>query len=219
MAALLLVGSAVLGLASGLVVDLVARRVPRLRSRDRRVRPAWVMAATSALFVLVAARFGASPALPAFWFFAASLVALSIIDLEHRVVPNALVYPSALGAGLLLGVAALGTGSGRAAIDAMVGAAVGFGVLLGIHLVKPAGMGFGDVRLGGLIGLNVGFLGLKEVVVALFLAFLLVALVGGALVALGRAGRHAQIPFVPFLAAAALLAVGWGSGLVTLLLG
>lgn len=177
------------------------------------------MVATSALFVLVAARFGASPDLPAFWLFAASLVALSIIDLEHRVVPNALVYPSALGAVALLGAAAIGIGSGRAAADALLGAAVGFGVLLGIHLIKPAGMGFGDVRLGGLIGLNVGFLGLREVVAALFVAFLLVALVGGVLVAIGRAGRHAQIPFVPFLAAGALLTVVWSSGLVRLLLG
>lgn len=217
MVALALVGSGLLGLAVGWVVDLVARRVPGLTSRDR--RPTSVMVATSALFVLVAARFGASPALPAFWFFAASLVALSAIDLEHRVVPNALIYPSALGAALLLGVAAAASGSGRAALDAGLGAAVGFSVLVVIHLVKPTGMGFGDVRLGGLIGLNVGFLGLREVLVALFMAFLLVALVGAALVALGRAGRHAQVPFVPFLAAGALLTVAWGSGLVGLLLG
>jgi leader peptidase (prepilin peptidase)/N-methyltransferase len=92
-------------------------------------------------------------------------------------------------------------------------------VLLVIHLAKPAGMGFGDVRLGGLVGLNVGFLGIRAVVVALLVAFLLVALTGGAFVALGRAGRHAQVPFAPFLAAGALLTVGWTAVLVGLLLG
>jgi leader peptidase (prepilin peptidase)/N-methyltransferase len=177
------------------------------------------MLVTGVLFVGMAARFGAAPELPAFWLFSASLVALSIIDLEQRVVPSAILYPSALAGVALLTTAALVSGSTRAAFDALVGAAVGFGVLLVIHLAKPAGMGFGDVRLGGLIGLNVGFLGIRAVVVALFVAFLLVALAGGALVALRRASRHAQVPFVPFLAAGALLTVGWSADLVHLLMG
>jgi leader peptidase (prepilin peptidase)/N-methyltransferase len=177
------------------------------------------MLLTGVLFVGMAARFGAAPELPAFWLFSATLVALSIIDLEQRVVPNAVLYPSALAGVALLGAAALASGSTRAALDALVGAAVGFGALLAIHLAKPAGMGFGDVRFGGLIGLNVGFLGIRAVVVALFVAFLLVALAGGALVAVGRAGRRAHVPFVPFLAAGALLTVGWSAVLVRLLMG
>ena len=250
MAALLLLGSGVLGLAVGWMVDLVARRVPRLTPDQR---PAWAfirasawrqvaadtssavarpglagrlparvlftMLLTGVLFVGMAARFGAAPELPAFWLFSGSLVALSIIDLEQRVVPNAVLYPSALAGVALLGAAALASGSTRAALDALVGAATGFGALLVIHLAKPTGMGFGDVRLGGLIGLNVGFLGIRGVVVALFVAFLLVALAGGALVAVGRASRRAHVPFVPFLAAGALLTVGWGAVLVRLLMG
>lgn len=228
MAVLLLLGSGALGLAVGRVTDLVARQTPRTRPWHRSFErpragtdasPLLIALATGVLFVAVTARFGAAAELPAFWLFTGSLVALSIIDIERRVVPTAVVYPAAFGVLVLLGVAASAEGSSRAALDALVGAGMGFGVLLAIHLVKPTGMGFGDVRLGGLIGLCLGFLGLRQVVVGLFLAFFLVAVAGGALIVLRRASRHAQIPFVPFLAAGALVTLMWGGPLARFLLG
>jgi leader peptidase (prepilin peptidase)/N-methyltransferase len=252
-AALLVLGSGVLGLAAGWAVDLAARRVPRRGplepaagaqtacargagdlSQRRRLPPGVAplrrlatMVGVAGWFVGAALRFGASAELPAFWVLAASLVALSIIDIEHRVVPRRIVYP-VTGAGLvLLGIAAAAQGSLRAELDALLGAAIGFGALLAVHLAKPSGMGFGDVRLGGVIGLYLGFIGVGAVVVALFVSFLLVALAGGALVGLGRAGGqaslqaslHASVPFVPFLAAGALVTMQWSHSVVGLLLG
>ena len=80
-------------------------------------------------------------------------------------------------------------------------------------------MGYGDVRLSALIGLCLGWLGLRHVAVGLFLGFLIGAVVGLALIATGSSTRKTRIPFGPFLALGAVIAVLWGQGLVDLWLG
>jgi leader peptidase (prepilin peptidase)/N-methyltransferase len=77
-------------------------------------------------------------------------------------------------------------------------------------------MGFGDVRLAGLIGLHLGWLGLLEVPTGLFLGFGLGAVFGLGWLAYQRAALRTHIPFGPFLAAGAVLTVLWGQPLVAL---
>ena len=175
-----------------------------------------VEALTAVLWTAAAVRIGPHWELADFCVFFAVLVAISGIDLDHQIVPSRIVYPAAGASIVLLGLASVLEHRERAAVDAVAGGLVGFGLLFLIHVIQPQGMGFGDVRLAGLIGLNVGWLGLARVGVALLAGFLLGALVGVALMAAGRAGRRTRIPFGPFLAAGAVLAVLWGGPLVNL---
>ena len=167
--------------------------------------------ATGGLFVAAGLRFGADWALPAFLVFFASLLAVSLIDLEHYIIPNRIVYPTLFAGVALLFLAAVAGNDWKAFERAGMGAALFWGLLLVIHLVSPRGMGFGDVRLAAVLGLFLGWLGLRYVAVGFFLGFLLGAVSGVALLVLRRRGRKDHIPFGPFLAAGAVIAVLAGS--------
>ena len=91
----------------------------------------------------------------------------------------------------------------------MACAAVELSVLFAIAVISPRSMGFGDVRLGPLIALGLGWLGVRYAVVGFLLANLLGAVVGLALIATHRATRHTAVPYGVFLAAGAVLALGW----------
>jgi leader peptidase (prepilin peptidase)/N-methyltransferase len=171
------------------------------------VRYPLVEVATGALFVAAALRFGADWVLPAYLLFFAVLLAVSAIDLEHYIVPNRIVYPTLLAAVPLLAVAALLDGSWGSLATALLGAlGAGTGLLV-IHLVSPRGMGFGDVRLAVVLGLFLGWIDLAHVALGMFLGFLLGALGGVALIALRVKKRRDHVPFAPFLALGALVAV------------
>jgi leader peptidase (prepilin peptidase)/N-methyltransferase len=101
----------------------------------------------------------------------------------------------------------------------LLGAALAWLALLIIHLISPSGMGFGDVRLSFLLGLFLGWLSYSHVISGLFLGFLLGALVGLVLVALRLRSRTDHVPFGPFLAAGAALAVLVGNPLIRVWLG
>ncbi len=76
-----------------------------------------------------------------------------------------------------------------------------------VAFVQPKAMGFGDVKLAGVLGLVLGYLSWSALVIGAFLGFLLGALVGVAVIAAGRASRKSAIPFGPFMIAGALLAL------------
>lgn len=166
-----------------------------------------VEAGTAVLFVAVTARLGASPELPAYLYLAAIAVALALIDLDQHRLPNAIVLPSYLIGAALLVPAAAASGDWPAAGRGLLAMALlwlGFRALMLIH---PAGMGYGDVKLAGLLGLFLGWLGWGQVWVGAFAGFLLGALAGAVLLATRRATRRTAIPFGPAMLAGALLAV------------
>ncbi len=166
-----------------------------------------VEALTGLLFAGVTAKVGLEWELPAFLVVVAGLIALSFIDLDTYLLPKRVVYP-VLGAGaVLFGTAALLGGDGRGAAEAAAGGAIAFTILLVIHLSSPRGMGFGDVRLAAVIGMMLGWIELPAVGVGLFLAFLLASVVGVGLMVARRRGRKDRVPFGPFLAAGAVLAI------------
>lgn len=162
---------------------------------------------TGALFAAAGARFADEAVLPAYLVFFAALLAVSAIDLEHFIVPKRIVYPALAASAPALVVAAAVGEEWDALRDAAVGGVLAWGVLFVIHLVSPQGMGFGDVRLAGLIGVHLGWLGLGHVLLGLFLAFLSAAAAGLGLVAAGRRTRKDKVPFGPFLALGAVAAV------------
>ena len=171
---------------------------------------------TGVLFALTAVRLGFDPALPAFLVLMAALIAISAIDLEHFIVPNRIVYPTLFVSAPLLVVAAVIDGDGKSLREAALGGVLAFALFLLIHLVSPGGMGFGDVRLAGLLGVFLGWLTLPHVLLGLFLGFLLASVVGVGLIVASRRSRKDAIPFGPFLALGAVLAVLVGSPLLRL---
>jgi len=163
--------------------------------------------ATAALFVAMVMRFGLHPVLPAYLYLAAVGLALSLIDLDVRRLPNALTLPSyVVGIGLL-GLASLARPGSGSFVRALIGMAVLYGFYLLLVFIKPGAMGWGDVKLAGVLGLYLGFLGWGTLVVGAFAAFLLGGVAGITLIVTSRAGRKARIPFGPFMIAGALLAV------------
>ncbi len=209
------------GLVAGLGVEIVVDRVPKRELLStwspqdlRATRAAAVAGLTVALFVGLALRYHDSWALPAFLAVAAGLVALSIIDLEHFLLPNRIVYPLALATVVLLTLAALGDGDWGALGRAVLGGVAGMVTLGVLHLASPRSMGFGDVKLAFVLGLALGWLGWGELVLGLFCGFLAGALVGVVLIALRRRGRKDHLPFGPFLAFGTIVGLLWGDVLL-----
>ncbi len=145
------------------------------------------------------------------------VVALSIVDLRTRLLPARVVVPTTVVmVGLALAHAGL-TGGWDDLRRGLLAMALSWAFLAVLWFVHPAGLGYGDVRLGALLGLVLGHLGWPQLVVGLYSGFLLLA-VPGALVALLRRDRSflkAQLPFGPFLAAGALVGVVAGEWLLS----
>jgi len=173
----------------------------------------------AALFAATAAHFGLSFPLPAYLVLAASLLALSVIDLEHRLLPNKIIFPTGYALAVLLLLAALAEGEPRRIAWAAIGAAGAFGMFFALHFIAPGGMAYGDVRLSFLLGMAVGWLGLGLVPLFLFVAFLTSAVTGVVYAALTGQGLKASIPFGPFLALGAEMAIFVGRPLVDAYLG
>jgi leader peptidase (prepilin peptidase) / N-methyltransferase len=165
---------------------------------------------TAVVYGALGWRFGAQPALAAYAVFAAGLIAISSVDLEHMRIPNRIVYPTLVGTAVLLVVASAVDDRWGSLARAAIAGVAGFAAFFAVHVVVPRGMGFGDVRLAGVVGMATGWLGLGHAFVAFTAAFLLGAFVGlGVMIATGG-GRKTKVPFGPFLAVGALVAVLWG---------
>lgn len=133
----------------------------------------------------------------------ALMPAISVIDIQHRIIPNKLVYPSLVAFPAYLSLAKL-LGADLDLI-AMVGGFLLYGGLLFVVALVSGGMGMGDVKLAALLGIVFGALGLKYVGVAAGAAVVLGGLGGLLALAMGK-GRKAAIPFGPYLAAGAVVA-------------
>lgn len=169
-----------------------------------------VEAVTGIAFALVAARLlGLNQpwAVAAYLYFAAAGIALTMIDLDHKRLPNAIVLPSYPILAALLAIAAAGQHDWSALGRAGLGAAALFAFYYAAAIAYPAGMGFGDVKLAGIIGGVLAYLSWSTWIVGAFGGFLLGAVGGVAVMAVGRGGRKTAIPFGPFMILAALLAL------------
>lgn len=176
--------------------------------------PAGTFVLTGLLFAATAQRFGADPALPAFLYLAAVGVTLSLVDLRSHRLPNALTLPSYPIAAALLGVAAVaGSGSGSLG-RALLGGAARYLLLLTLRLATPRGVGFGDVKLAGMLGMYGGWLGWGAWTLSLLTASLCAGAVGVVLLASGRAGLRSPVAMGPYLIAGALTAALVGQQLV-----
>lgn len=166
-----------------------------------------VEAGTSLLFIAVTARFGLTLVLPAYLYLAAIGVALAAIDFDVRRLPNVIVLPSYLVAALLLTPAAAAHAAWWTAGRGLFAMAALLTFYFALASLYPGGMGVGDVKLAGLLGLYLGWLGWSWVWIGTFTGFLLGGLVGMALLVTGRADRKTAMPFGPYMLAGAMLAL------------
>jgi len=143
--------------------------------------------------------------------YASLLIVIAVIDFEHHLVPNRLVYP-----GLLLALAGAFVPVPPEPLSALAGGAIAFGTLFAIAALSPGGMGMGDVKLAAFVGLSLGF---PLAVPIVLLAFVSGGLVGGLLLMTKRARPGDAVPFGPFLALAGVLGLLLGDRLLISWLG
>ncbi len=170
--------------------------------------------ATGVVFALVGWRVGLDWALPGFLLFAWTLLVIAVIDAETRRIPNRLTYPLTPALLVLLMLAAVLNGEPLRGLQALLGGLAAFTALLALALMSPRGMGMGDVKLAAFIGVGLGYLGWGEVLLGVFGGFLLGGVVAMALLATRLRGRKDLLPFGPYLAVGALLAVVAGRPLI-----
>lgn len=185
-------------------VRLAARDADAVPSVGRTVVMTAVLAGLLAGAVALA---GLRPATLALAWAAGAAVVLGAVDLTSHRLPDRVTFPAyAVCAAALLADAAV-LGSWPALVRALLAAGAAFAVAAGAAAVSPAGLGFGDVKLLGLLGLVLGWAGWGVLLAGVFLGLLTGALASVALVAAGRAGWRTALPLGPPLMVGAVLAL------------
>jgi leader peptidase (prepilin peptidase)/N-methyltransferase len=152
-------------------------------------------------------------ALVAFLYLSAISLALALIDLDVCRLPNAIVLPAYGVGALLLGASSVLSGDYWSLARAAIGCAALGLIYLVLAVAVPGGMGFGDVKLAGVLGLFLGWLGWAPLIVGALLAFVLGGLFGIALIIIRRGGRKTAIPFGPWMLAGAWIGILVGTPL------
>ncbi len=180
--------------------------------------------ATGVLFALSAAKFGWSVETFVYAAFFWVLVVLTSIDVDHKLLPNRIVYPSFVLGWAGLTAAAIVEDDTARLLDAAVGAAIFGGLLFlvsfaGEIVYKKTAMGLGDVKLAFVLGTFLGYARLALVPMAMFMAFLSGAVIGVVVIKVAGGDRRTEVPFGPFLVLGTVLALFAGEPLVDAYLG
>lgn len=152
--------------------------------------------------------------LAAFLYLAAVTIALALIDLETHTLPNAIVLPSYAVGIVLLSLSGYLNSDYRAIIRAVIGGTVMWLLYLAMALMYPDGMGFGDVKFAGVLGLFLGYLGWDVLVTGAFAAFVLGGTFALVLILFKKTNLKSGIPFGPWMVAGAWLGVFFGPPIV-----
>lgn len=192
-------------------VPLLSFLVLRGRCRDCQAPIAWrypiVELGTALLFAVAYVRVGLQWELALALVFLSALMVITIIDLEHQLIPDRVTLPVIVAG--FLGSAATGRPAWlESLLGILVGGGIIYAIIQGSRLVFGVeGMGGGDITLAAMLG---AFLGWKLLLLSLFLAVLVGAAVALALLATGRKGGKDPIPFGPFLALGGAVSLFWG---------
>jgi len=179
----------------------------------------WVEVGSGFLFAFVYWHYGLSIEFAVTAFYGSLFVVLGVIDLEHKLILNKIVYPAAVVAliiSIFLPQSEIFFLPWPASLNGIFGGAIGFVFLLIPLLIYRGGMGWGDVKMAALIGLITGF---PLVLVALLMGVILGGLVAGILLLLKIKKRKEAIPFGPFLSLATIATLLWGSDILNWYLG
>ena len=223
------VAAAAVGAATGvLITPHVLRLVARVPDRERvsfslraaestmveslgRTQVRVLRVVLPAALAVAGLRFGLTATLPPFLVLFTMLVAVSAVDVVHYRIPNRILYPSLAISAALMAVTSVARGEPETLVNALIGAVLFYGFLLLPHLVYPAGMGYGDVKLGFVMGLHLGWIAPERLDVVSVVLWALIfgcalGVLGGVVVAIVRRRRDA-FPFGPALAVGCVLAV------------
>jgi leader peptidase (prepilin peptidase) / N-methyltransferase len=163
--------------------------------------------ATGVLFVAFGAHFGFHADLIAFLYLAAVGMALAVIDLDHQRLPDPLTLPSYPVGLALLGIAAVAGAGSHPFVRALIGMLALGGFYGIVWFIYPGGMGLGDVKLSGVLGLYLAWLGWGQLVVGAFAAFLVGAVVSVSVVLARGGDRKTKVPFGPFMLIGVLIGI------------
>jgi leader peptidase (prepilin peptidase)/N-methyltransferase len=205
-AAAVVLGAAALG-------PWLARASVRLAARNASARPSPVRVALTVLAfgALLAGALllaGVRPATVAFAWAGGAAVVLASVDLLVHRLPDRVTYPAYAVCALAFVVDAAVLDAWGPLLRALVAGAAAFAVAAAAAAISPAGLGFGDVKLLGLLGLVLGWAGWGVLLAGVFLGLVVGAAVSLSLLATRRAGWRTALPFGPPLLAGAVLALG-----------
>ena len=203
-----LLGAAGLGAVAGATIDLALYRA----SMELGGRPnSWrrylaLLLVTPMLYVALTIRFGLTLALPAYVYLGTVGLLLAMLDFEVRRLPDSIVLPSYVITLLILMPAGAASGDWGPAQRALGGLAAFITMFFALAVAYPHAVGFGDVKLGGLLGIHLAWLGWATLLIGVLGSFVLVGF-GGVMLGSSRRGAAASIPFAPCLVMASVLAL------------
>jgi leader peptidase (prepilin peptidase)/N-methyltransferase len=174
---------------------------------------------TGLVWVAIVWRIGIHPELPGYLVFGTALVILSFIDIEHHRLPNKVLGPASIIAAVLF-VGAAGIGGGWRSLEHAALGAVFYGLpMLILGLAAPSAMGGGDVKFAPYLGFHLGWLGLRVVLAGGLLGLIAGGLGGAAALLVGGKGMKDPIPFGPFMAVGAFIAILVGPSILHVYVG
>jgi leader peptidase (prepilin peptidase)/N-methyltransferase len=204
-----LAAAAVLGAGLGPWLPSLARRVCKSRPRLGAWPRILATAALVTLLAVVAIRIGPHPNALGYAALAVAGVALSVVDLVERRLPDVLVWPTAGAVVVLLVAGSLLEGRPIGAVGTVAGAIGLFVVYLVLALIAPGGIGMGDVKLAVACGAALGCLGVRSWLLGLAAGFLLNGLAAVVALALGRTTLRGSVPFGPSMIAGVFVAIAF----------
>ena len=171
---------------------------------------------TGVFFGIVAWKFHASaiPLLVAFLYLASVSMLLALIDIDTHTLPNQIVLPSYIVGIIMLGLTDFVSSTHGAIIRGLVGMMAMGLFYFGMSLAYPGGMGMGDVKFAGVLGLFLGYLGWSALLVGAFSAFVLGGIFAIGLMIFRKAGRKSGIPFGPWMLIGAWVGVFFSTVIV-----
>jgi leader peptidase (prepilin peptidase)/N-methyltransferase len=200
-------GIAASGFVVGLAVNTAVHRTPRRERTGLSGRYFFIELTTALLFAALTLRFGITAELPAYLYLVTVGVALALIDFDLRHLPDSVILPSYVVTVVLLLPAGAASGDWQGAVRALSGMTALLTLYFALAMAYPNGLGFGDVKLAGLIGLYLGWLSWNALFVTAFGSLLIATAGGTAAVITKRATRHAAVRIGPCLVSAAVLAL------------
>ena len=171
--------------------------------------------ASGLLFAAAAWRFGFSAKAFVYAAFFWTMLVLTVIDLDFKLLPDKFTYPLFIAGWVGLAIAAFVEDDPDRLVDALIGMAIFGGFLFIVAFISPRGMGMGDVKLGLSLGTFLGYIDAPgHVLLGMFMAFVLGGVIGIIIARVTGGGRKMQVPFGPFLMLGTLIAIFWGRAIL-----
>ena len=215
------------GVVAGVLAEAAAIEAPISEVRERSKRLGLVAVATGLLFAATPLVVGVNWVLPAYLWFVAITVSLTLTDIDSKLIPNRILFPgTAIALVLLAGGTLLDVLVGNVTVELgdlirpLLGGGAYFLLLLIMAFVGPEGaMGGGDVKLGFLLGVFTAYPSWDVFMVAVLAAFILGGVVSLLLIITRIRDRKSAIAFGPYLIAGAYVALAWGASIAEWYLG